>query len=44
MRRRFIDGVMVVSVIGGVGCVLGEVEEGKEKGSVLGNGSEGSCK
>ena len=41
MRRRFIEGVTVVSVIGGVDCVLGEVEEGKAKGSILSNGSEG---
>ena len=41
---RFIDGFSVISVIGSVGCVLGEVEEGKEKDSVLGNGSEGLCR
>ena len=32
------DGVTVVSVIGDAGDVLGGVEEGREKGSVLGNG------
>ena len=34
------DGVTVVSVIGGGDGVFGEVEGGRAKGSVLGNGSE----
>ena len=44
MRRRFIDGVTVVSVRGDVGDLLGRADEGKEKGSVSGKGSAGSYK
>ena len=36
------DGVTVVSVIGNGDGVLGEVDGGRAKGSLLGRGSEGS--
>ena len=41
MLRRFMDGVAVVSVTGGEACGLEEVERGKTKGRVSGNGSGG---